>query len=90
MLEQGDIGEGEQMGEGTLRGILQVQLEGVASGGYWGSECTKGVFDWVLEFGGRGALRGVQIVKGGEAGRDEVVDVRDGTGGSCRPWDTYA
>jgi hypothetical protein len=52
VLEQGDIGEGEQMGEGTLRGILQVQLEGVASGGYWGSECTKGVFDWVLEFRG--------------------------------------
>jgi hypothetical protein len=89
-LERGDIGEGDQTREGALRRILQVQLEGVAGGGYWGSECTKGVFGQVLEFGGRGASRGIQIVKSSEAGRDEVVDVRDGTGGSSRPWDTYA
>jgi hypothetical protein len=89
-LKRGDVGEGEQMREGTLRGILQVQLEGISGGGYWGSECTKGVFGRVLEFGGCGALRGVQIVKGGEARKDEVIDVRDGTGGSCWPRDTYA
>jgi hypothetical protein len=88
-LKQGDIGEGEQMREGTWR-ILQVQLEGVASGGYWGSDCAKGVFGQVLEFGGRGASRGIQIVESSEAGRDEVVDVRDGTGGSSRPRDMYA
>jgi hypothetical protein len=33
-LERGDVGEGKQTREGTLRGILQVQLEGVAGGGY--------------------------------------------------------
>jgi hypothetical protein len=89
-LKQGDIGKGEQTREGTLRRILQVQLKGVAGGGYWGSKCTKGVFGRVLEFGGCGASHGIQIVESGEAGRDEVIDVRDGTGGSSRPQDTYA
>jgi hypothetical protein len=73
-----------------LRRILQVELEGVASGGYWRHEGPKGVFGQVLEFRGRGASRGVQIVECGEAGRDEVVDVRDGTRGGSRPRDTYA
>jgi hypothetical protein len=90
MLERGDVGEGEQMREGTLRGVLQVQLEGVAGGGYWGSECTKGVFGQVLEFGGCGASCGIQIVESGKAGGNEIIDVRDGTGGSSRPQDTYA
>jgi hypothetical protein len=78
------------MREGTLRGILQVQLEGVASGGYWGGDHAKGVFGRILKFGVRGALHRIQIVKSGEAGRDEVIDVWDGTGGSYRPRDTYA
>jgi hypothetical protein len=73
-----------------LRGILQVQLEGVAGGGYWGSDHTKGIFGRVLEFRGRGALRGVQIIESSEARRDEIVDVWNGTGGSSGPWDTYA
>jgi hypothetical protein len=89
-LKQGDVSEGEQTREGTLRRILQVQLEGVAGGGYWGSECVKGVFDRILEFGGCGASRRIQIVESGEAGRDKIVDVRDETGGSSRPQDTYA
>ena len=68
-----------------MRRILQVELEGVVGGGYWRCEGPKGVFGRVLEFGGRGALRGVQIVECGEAGRDEVVDIRDETGGSSGP-----
>jgi hypothetical protein len=90
VLECGDIGKGEQTGEGALRGILQVQLEGVAGGGYWGSECAKGIFSWVLEFGGCWVSGGVQVVKCGEARGNKVVDVRDGTRGSSGPWDTYA
>jgi hypothetical protein len=89
-LEQSDVGEGEQTREGVLRGVLQVELEGVTGGGYWGCEGSKSVFSRVLEFGGRGASRGVQIVECSEAGRDEVVDVRDGTGGGSGPRDTYA
>ena len=65
-------------------------MEGVAGGGYWGREGSKGVFGWVLEFGGGGAPGRVQVVECGEAGRDEVVDVRDGTGGGSGPRDTYA
>ena len=65
-------------------------MEGIADGGYWGSECIKGVFGQVLEFGGHRASRRIQIVKSSEAGRDEIVDVWDGTGGSSGPWDTYA
>ena len=89
-LKRGDVGESEQTREGTLRRILQVELEGVAGGGYWRCEGPKGVFGRVLEFGGRGASRRVQIVKCGEARRDEIIDVRDGTGGSGGPRDTYA
>jgi hypothetical protein len=89
-LKRGDVGEGEQTREGTLRRILQVELEGVAGGGYWGREGSKGVFGWVLEFGGCGVLGGVQIVKRGEARRDEVIDVQDRTGGGGGPRDTYA
>jgi hypothetical protein len=89
-LERGDVGEGEQMREGTLRRLLQVELKGIAGGGYWGCEGLKGVFGRVLEFGGRGASRRVQIIECGEARRDEIVDVRDGTGGSSGPQDTYA
>ena len=89
-MERGDVGEGEQTREGTLRGVLQVKLEGVAGGGYWGREGSKGVFGRVLKFGGCGVPGGVQIVESGEAGRDKVVDVRDGTRGSSRPRDTYA
>jgi hypothetical protein len=90
VLKRGDVGEGEQTREGTLRRVLQVQLEGIAGGGYWGSKCTKSVFGQVLEFGGHGASRRVQIVESGEAGRDKVVDVQYGTRGSSGPRDTYA
>jgi hypothetical protein len=78
------------MREGALRGILQVQLDGVAGGGYWGSDRAKGVFSGVLEFGGHGVLCGVQIIESSEARRDEIVDVWNGTRGSSRPWDMYA
>jgi hypothetical protein len=33
---------------------------------------------------------GIQVVKCGEARGNKIVDVRDGTGGSYRPQDTYA
>jgi hypothetical protein len=89
-LKRGDVGEGEQTREGTLRRILQVELEGVASGGYWGREGSKGVFGWVLEFGGCGVPGRVQVVECGEAGRNKIVDVWNGTGGSGGPRDTYA
>jgi hypothetical protein len=89
-LEGGDVSEGEQMGKRTLRGVLQVQLEGIARQVYGGSDCMKDVFGGVLEFGGHGASHRIQIVKSGEARRNEVVDVQDGTGGSHRPWDMYA
>jgi hypothetical protein len=89
-LKRSDVGEGEKTREGALRGVLQVELKGIAGGGYWGREGPKGVFGRVLEFGGCGASHGVQIVECSEAGRDEVVDVRDGTGGGSGPRDTYA
>jgi hypothetical protein len=89
-LKGDNVGEGEEMREGTLRRILQVELEGIAGCGYWGSECTKDVFGRVLEFGGCGMLHRVQIVKSGKAGWDEIIYVQDGTRGSGRPWDTYA
>ena len=73
-----------------MRRILQVELEGVAGGGYWGREGSKGVFGRVLEFGGCGVPGRVQVVKCGEAGRDKIVDVQDGTRGSSGPQDTYA
>ena len=73
-----------------MRGVLQVKLEGVAGGGYWGREGSKGVFGRVLEFGGGGVPGRVQVVECGEARRDKIVDVWNGTGGSGGPRDTYA
>jgi hypothetical protein len=32
----------------------------------------------------------VEVIESGEARRDKIVDVWDGTEGSYRPWDTYA
>ena len=89
-MEGGDVGEGEQTGEGALRGVLQVELEGVTGGGYGGREGSKGVFGRVLEFGGCGVPGRVQVIECGEARRDKIVDVWNGTGGSGGPRDTYA
>jgi hypothetical protein len=43
-LESGDIGKGEQMREGALRGVLQVKLEGVAGQVNRGDDHMKGIF----------------------------------------------
>jgi hypothetical protein len=75
MLECGDIGEGKQMGEGALRGVLQVELKGVARQVNGGSDCMKDVFSRVLEFGGHGVLCRVQIIESGKARWDKVVYV---------------
>ena len=50
----------------------------------------KSVLSQVLEFRGHRALCGIQIVESGEARRDKVVDVQDGTRGSSGPRDMYA
>ena len=59
MLDRSDVSKGEKTREGALRGVLQVELESVAGGGYWGREGTKGVFGRILEFGGHRVSRGV-------------------------------
>jgi hypothetical protein len=73
-----------------LRGVLQVELEGVTGRVYRGSDRTKDIFSGVLEFGGCGTSRGVEVVESGEARGNKIVDVRDSTGSSYRPRDTYA
>jgi hypothetical protein len=50
----------------------------------------KNIFGGVLEFGSRSALCRVEVVESSKARGNEIVNIGDKTGGSCRPQDMYA
>jgi hypothetical protein len=86
--EGGDVDEGVQGGQEWSWASSGLEVEGVAT--RWRGYGPKDVFGQVLEFGGRRATDGEQVIKGGDAWREDVVDVGRSTRGCCGPWDTYS
>jgi hypothetical protein len=86
--EGGDVNEGIQGGQEWSWASSGLEVEGVAT--RWRGYGPKDVFGRVLEFGGRRATDGEQIIEGSDAGREDVIDVGQGTRGCGGPWDTYS
>jgi hypothetical protein len=86
--EGGDVDEGVQGGQEGSWATGSLDVEGVATRG-WGYG-PKDVFGRVLEFGGRRAMDREQIIKGGDAWQEDVVDEGNSTRGCGGPWDTYS
>jgi len=84
----GDVDEGVQGGQEGSRASSGLEVGGVIARrrGYG----PKDVFGRVLEFGGRRATGREKIVEGGDAWREDVVDVGEDTSGCGGPWDTYS
>jgi hypothetical protein len=56
----------------------------------WRGYSPKDIFGRVLEFGGCRATDGEQIIEGGDAWQEDVVDEGNSTRGCGGPWDTYS
>jgi hypothetical protein len=84
----GDVDEGVQGGQEGSWASSSLEVEGVAARrrGY----SPKDVFGRVLEFRGRRATSREEIIEGGDARREGVVDVGKDTRGCGGPWDTYS
>jgi hypothetical protein len=86
--EGGDVDEGVQGGQKGGWASSGLEVKGVTARRR--SYSPKDVFGWVLEFGGRRATGREKIIKGGDAWRENVVDVGGDTSDCGGPWDTYS
>jgi hypothetical protein len=86
--KRGDMGKGDEGRQERSWATGSLDVERVATS-WWGYG-PKDVFGRVLEFGSRRATDGKQVIKGGDALREDVVNVGSGTRGCGGPWDTYS
>jgi hypothetical protein len=86
--DRGDVGKGDQGRQERSWATGGLDIERVAT--RWRGYSPKDVFGRVLEFGGRRATDGEQIIEGGDALQEDVVDVGRGTRGCGGPWDMYS
>jgi hypothetical protein len=86
--KRGDVGKGDEGRQERSWATGGLNVEGVAT--RWQGYGPKDIFSRVLEFGGRRATDGKQVIKGGDALREDVVDVGQSTRGCGGPWDTYS